>query len=174
MVLKYANLLFLLNDLSNLIGKNNVDLYCDDRLAVVDNASGPQMDKIRKQMHVIFKKYNLSIATEINVSATNFLDVSLDLPQNTYSPFGKPGNKPLYINSKSNYPPTIIKQLPSLINKRLNDLSCNKEEFDKAKQSYSQALKASGYDGKLTYEERKPPKRTRKCKIICDLIHHIQ
>ena len=73
MVLKNANLLFLLNDLSNLIGKNNVDLYCDDRLAVVDNASGPQMDKIRKQMHVIFKKYNLSIATEINVSATNFL-----------------------------------------------------------------------------------------------------
>ena len=29
-----------------------------------------------------------------------------------------------------------------MINKRLNDLSCNKEEFDKAKQSYSQALEA--------------------------------
>ena len=39
-----------------------------------------------------------------------------------------------------------------MINERLNELSCSKEEFDKAKQSYSQALKASGYDGKLKYE----------------------
>ena len=36
-----------------------------------------------------------------------------------------------------------------MINKRFNDLSCNKEKFDKAKQSYCQALKASGFDGKL-------------------------
>ena len=158
--------LFLLNDLSNLIGKNNVGLYRDDGLAVIDNASGPQMDKIRKQMHDIFKKHNLSITTEINLSATDFLDVSFNLSQNTYFPFRKPGNKPLYINSKSNHQPTIIKQLPSMINKRLNQLSCNQEEFEKAKQSYSQALKASGYDGKLKYEERKPPKRTRKRKII--------
>ena len=129
--------LFLLNDLSNLIGKNNVGLYRDDGLAVVDNASGPQMDKIRKQMHGIFKKHDLSITTEINLSATDFLDVSFNLSQNTYSPFRKPGSKPLYINSESNHPPTIIRQLPSMINKRLKELSCNKEEFDKAKQFYS-------------------------------------
>ena len=146
--------LFLLSDLGNLIGKNNVGLYRDDGLAVVDNASGPRMDKIRKQMHDIFKKHDLSITTEINLIATDFLDVSFNLSQNTYFPFRKPGNKPLYINSKSNHPPTIIEQLPTMINKRLNELSCNKEEFDKAKQSYSQALKASGYDGKLEYEVR--------------------
>ena len=146
--------LFLLNDLSNLIGKNNVGLYRDDGLAVVDSASGPQMDKIRKQVHDIFKKHNLSITTEINLSATDFLDVSFNLSQNTYSPFRKPGNKPLYINSKSNHPPNIIKQLPSMINKHLNELSCNKEVFDKAKQSYIQALKASGYDGMLKYESQ--------------------
>ena len=40
-----------------------------------------------------------------------------------------------------------------MINKRLNDLSCNKEEFDKAKQSYTQALKESGYDRYSKYEE---------------------
>ena len=101
--------LFLLNDLSDLIGKNNVGLYRDDGLAVVDNASGHQMDKIRKQLHEIYKKYDLSITTEINLSAIKFLDVSLDLHQNTFSAFRKPGNKPLYINSKSNHSPTIIK-----------------------------------------------------------------
>ena len=121
--------LFLLHDLSNLIGKNNVGFYRDDGLAVVDNASGPQMDKIRKQMHDIFRKHDLIITIETNLSATDFLDVSFNLSQNTYSPFRKPGNKPLYINSKSNHPPAIIKQLPSMINKRLNELSCNKEEF---------------------------------------------
>ena len=131
------------------------------------------MDKIRKQMHDIFKQHDLGKATEINLSATDFLDVSFDRSQNTYFPFKKTGNKPLFINSKSNHPRTIIKQLPSMINKRLNQLSCNKEDFDKAKQSYSQALKASGYDGKLKYEERKSPKRKRKRKIIW-FIHHIQ
>ena len=149
--------LFLLNDLSNLIGKNSVSLYRDDGLAVVDNAYGSQMDKIRKQMRDIFQKKDLSITTKINLSATDFLGVSFNLSQNTYYPFRKPGNKRLYINSKSNHPPTIIKQLPFMINKRLNELSCNKKKFDKANQSYSQALKASGDDGKLKYEERKPP-----------------
>ena len=140
--------------------------WIKDALSIPRCIIGPQMDKIRKQMHGIFKKHDLSITTEINLSAADLLDVSFHLSQNTYSPFRKPGNKPLYINSKSNHPPTILRQLPSMINKRLNELSCNKEEFDKTKQSYSQALKASSYDSKLKYEERKPPKRTRKRKII--------
>ena len=76
--------------LSNLIGKNNVGLYGDDGLAVVDNASGLQMYRIRKQMHDIFKKHDLSITTEINLSATEFSDVSFNLSQNTYSPYYRP------------------------------------------------------------------------------------
>ena len=77
--------LFLLNDLSNLIGKNNVGLYRDDGLAVVDNASGPQMDKIRKQMHDIFKKNDLSITTEINLSTTDFGRIIQSIPEYIFS-----------------------------------------------------------------------------------------
>ena len=159
--------LFLLNELNELFGKDNVGLYRDDGLAIVKNASGPQMDKLRKKIIAMFKKYDLKITTETNLSSIDILDVFFDLSKNTYSPFRKPGNEPLYINSKSNHPPSIIKQLPSIINKRLNDLSCNKEEFDKATPMYKKALISSGQDNKLKFDQNKNlPKRTRKRKII--------
>ena len=151
----------------NYLKKDNVGLYRDDGLAIVKNASGPQMDKLRKKIVAMFKKYDLKITTETNLSSIDFSDIFFDLSKNTYSPFRKPGNEPLYINSKSNHLPSIIKQLPSMINKRLNDLSCNKEEFDKATPMYKKALISSGHDNKLKFDQNKNlPKRTRKRKII--------
>ena len=38
-----------------------------------------------------------------------------------------------------------IKQLPKMINKRISDLSCNKEEFNKVKPVYESALKDNGH-----------------------------
>ena len=115
----------------------------------------------------MFKKYDLKITTETNLSSIDYLGVFFDLSKNTYCPFRKPGNEPLYINLKSNHPPSIIRQLPSMINKRLNDLSCNKEEFDKATPMYKKALISSGHDIKLKFDQNKNlPKRTRKKKII--------
>ena len=40
------------------------------------------------------------------------------------------------INIHSNHPSTIKKELPNKINKRLSELSCDKNEFDKAKGIY--------------------------------------
>ena len=79
------------------------------------------------------------------MSATNFLDVTFDLHTGKYFPYRKPNSKPLYINALSNHPPTILKQLPEIINQRLIDLSYNKEEFDKAKSSYEIALEESDH-----------------------------
>ena len=54
-----------------------------------------------------------------------------------------------------------------MINKRLNDLSCNKDEFDKATPMYKNALKNNEHDNKLIFDQNKNlPKRTRKWKII--------
>ena len=159
--------MFLLHELNKLFGKNNVGLYRNDGLANVTNASGPQMDKLRKKIVTMFKNYDLKITTETNLSPTDYLVVFFDLSKNTYSPFRKLGNESLYINSKSNHPPSIIKQLPSMINKRLNDLSCNKEEFDKATPMCKKALLSSGHDNKLKFDQNKNlPKRTRKRKTI--------
>ena len=66
-------------------------------------------------------------------------------------PFRKPNNQPLYINAKSNHPSNILRDLPNVINKRLSDLSCNEEEYEKAKPLYETALNESGYKTTLTY-----------------------
>ena len=79
----------------------------------------------------LFKEEGLSITIETNLIETDFLDVTFNLATKKYFPFRKANNTPLFINVFSNHPPTIIKQLPKMINKRISDLSCNKEEFDK-------------------------------------------
>ena len=102
------------------IDRSSVGLYRDDRLAEINNANGLKLDRIKE----------LAITMETNLTETEFLDVTFNLAKNKYFPFRKANNTPLYINAFSNHPPTIIKQLPKMINKRISDLSCNKEEFD--------------------------------------------
>ena len=68
-------------------------------------------------------------------------------------PFKKPNNQPLYINAKSNHSSNILRDLPNVINKRLSDLSCNEEEYEKVKPLYETALSESGYKTTLTYSK---------------------
>ena len=75
----------------------------------------------------------------------------------------------MYINVSSNHPQTIIKQLPKMINRRISDLSSTEEEYNNAKGFYENALKRSGHNFKLTFEqptETKHPTRKRKRKIL--------
>ena len=54
-----------------------------------------------------------------------------------------------------------------MINRRISDLSSTEEEFNKAKGFYENALKRSGHNFKLTFEqpaETKHPTRNRKRK----------
>ena len=54
-----------------------------------------------------------------------------------------------------------------MINKRIFDLSCNEEEFNKAKPLYEKALKESGYTTSLEYKSpHKSNSRNRNRKII--------
>ena len=100
---------------------------------------------MRKDIISIFQNEGLSITIETNLIETDFLDVTFNLLTGKYFPFRKVNNKPLYINAKSNHSDTTIKELPKMINKRLSELSCNQEEFDKAKPSYEEALSESNY-----------------------------
>ena len=86
----------------------------------------------------------------------------------THRPFRKSNDNPQYIHFSSNHPPNTKKQLPAMISKRLSQNSCNKEEFNKAISEYEEALRKSGYNAKLQYEETtKPKKKNRKRNIIC-------
>jgi hypothetical protein len=73
-----------------------------------------------------------------------FLDVSLDLREGLYRPYIKPNDTPRYVNKMSNHPPSIIRNLPDGINKRLSSLSANEEIFNAATPVYQDALKKSG------------------------------
>ena len=69
----------------------------------------------------------------------------------------------------SNQPPSIIKQLPKNISKRISGISSSKEIFDQSAPYYNNALKSGGYKEKIEYQ---PPEAAaeqesrRKRKII--------
>ena len=145
--------LFLMRDLESLLGKGSVGLYRDDGLANLTSVSGPQADRIRKQLIKCFKDHGLGITVDTNLQVTEFLDVVLDLRNGKYYPYRKPNDPPLYIHAESNHPPSITKQLPMMISRRISDISCNEEEFDKAKRDYNEALSKSGYRDRIKYDQ---------------------
>ena len=150
--------LLILEKLGKIFGKNNVGLYRDDGLALLTKKSGPQIERYRKKLTKAFKELDLKITIQTSLKTTNFLDFTLNLNNNTYKPYRKPNDKPLYINTNSNHPQTILKHIPDAINKRISNLSSNNCIFEKSKEEYEEALKASGYEPKLSYN---PPRDTR-------------
>ena len=72
----------------------------------------------------------------------------------TYKPYRKPDNTPVYINKKSNHPPVVLKQLPKSIAKRISDISFDENIFCNSIPIYSEALKKSGFNDKLTYSTK--------------------
>ena len=159
--------LYMLNRLSTVIDKSSVGLYRDDGLAAINSADGPKLDRIRKDIIALFKEKGLSITIETNLIESDFLDVAFNLATKRYFPFRKANNTTLYINDFSNHPRTIIKQLPKMINKRISDLSCNKEEFDKVKSVYESALKDSGHFSSMSYNSNtQNARRNRNRKVI--------
>ena len=140
-----------------------VGLYRDDCLAVIKGSARV----IEKQVRVLFMKENLKIVVEPSAQITDFLDVKLNLTTREFRPFRKPNDHPIYINSKSNHPPTIIKQLPKMIEQRISSLSSNMEIFDDEIGPYENALKNSGYQYKMKYiPTNTTKKRVRTRKII--------
>jgi hypothetical protein len=143
----------------------NVGIYRDDGLAST-SSSPRQVDIIKKKIKAVFNNLGLEITIEANLKIINFLDICMDLDANTYKPYIKPNTTPLYIHSQSNHPPTVIKNLPAGINKRLSTISCNKQVFDTAAPLYQEALEKSGYKFKLDFdpEAARPSQKSKNRK----------
>ncbi|PIK41521.1 hypothetical protein BSL78_21624 [Apostichopus japonicus] len=127
--------LYILSTLQSKLHIENVGLYRDDGLAVLRSLSGRQADRVRKQLAEIFGNFGLRITVETNLKAVNYLDVNLNLITGKYKPYRKPNNEPTYINAQSNHPPSITKQIPTSISKRISSLSSDKDTFDQAAHS---------------------------------------
>ena len=78
-----------------------------------------------------------------------FLDLRFNLNEQTYEPYRKPNNEPVYVDIRSNHPSNIITDIPKAIPKRFTNISFNKNVFDR-----NAALKNNGFDGKITYNDQ--------------------
>ena len=158
--------LYLLDQMTTALPTINFGLYRDDGLGSYANMPGPQTERTRKKITKIFKDNGFSITIDMNLLKVNYLDTSMDMSTGKYQPYRKPNDKPLYINCKSNHPPNIIKQIPTMIQNRLSELSSGADEFEKAKEDYCEALSNSGFDGNMKFEKPKRKKRKRKRNVI--------
>ena len=92
---------YLLNQLKVVVAKENMGLYRDDGLGIFKNMSGPEVERKKKELVKISKNNGLSITAD-------FLDIIFDLVKESYQPYKKPNDDPLYINIKSNHSPSIL------------------------------------------------------------------
>ena len=112
--------LFLLHEMRTNFPSLNFGLYRDDGLGSHRRLSGPELERLKKQIICLFKSHGLTITIHTKLRIVNFLDVTLNLAEETFAPYRKPNSEPLYINVKSNHPPDVIKQLPKSVSKRLS------------------------------------------------------
>ena len=74
-----------------------------------------------------------------------------DLQNNSYKPYRKPDNLPVFIHKHSNHPPTILNELRKSISKRISDLSSSKNMFHDAIPVYKETLRKRGFTSDLDY-----------------------
>ena len=154
--------------LASLDGKAHTGLYRYDGLIYIEDANGPLINKIEKALHRIFKSNHLKIRVEQKGHTVNFLDATLGT-DGSYKPYKKPNGTTKYVNKASNHPPSILKNIPKSIQKRLNTISSSEDEFGGAKDEYQKALEEAGYTDTLTYDpninKTNKPKRKRSRRI---------
>ena len=98
----------------------------------------------------------------------NFLYTTLEITNNEYKPYRKENLNIKYINNNSNYPKIIKKNLPLIIEKRINKLSKSEKLFNESVANYQDALNNSNFKHKLKYTDnnndqyKKKPNRLRK------------
>ena len=141
--------------------------YRDDGLAAFVKTPR-EIENIKKQICKTFSDNNLKITIEANKKCVDYLDITFDLRIGSFKPFTKPNNTPQYVNRHSNHPPSILRNIPEAINKRLSNISSDKASFDSAIPPYQEALKKSGYAHTLNFNPE-PPKSVALKKQICSV-----
>ena len=85
----------------------------------------------------------------------------MNLGTRPYQPYRQPDNMLVYINRKSNYPPTITKEIPKALAKRTADISSSENVFNYSIPIYSEPL-----------TQRQTRKRHISIKSYGSILHH--
>ena len=128
-------------------------LYRDDGIGHHKRIKPQQLEKLKQQLRGFFREYTLEITVDTGLTQVNFLDVTFDLHNNTYQPYRKPNDNPLYIHTQSNHPKHIVNNVPLAINKRLSEIASSEDLFNESRGIYQNALTNSGYKFKLKYQK---------------------
>lgn len=128
--------IYTLDILSRFLNPQNVGLYRDDGLIVIPNTNGPLTSQLQKKIIKAFKFLGFKIEISSNLKIVNFLDVTFNLNNNTYKPFQKENQSPIYTNIHLNHPKAIINQIPNTVNTRINKLSSSKTIFNQNKNQH--------------------------------------
>ena len=113
---------YIQSNLENILLKTNFGLYRDDGLILLRNSNGQQMDKKRKTIIKTFKDIGFSIDIQKNPKEIDFLDVTLNLQNDTFRPYKKTNDTSTHRrtihrrSSNSSYQ----NQLPNCISERLS------------------------------------------------------
>ena len=85
--------LYTLRILSKRYGKEYIDRFWEDGLAVFKDITGSRADIIRKEITNIFKELGLNITIDSNIKITNFLDITLNLNNGKHYSYRKPNDR---------------------------------------------------------------------------------
>ncbi len=164
--------LFILHYLRTKFKNKNNGFYRDDGLAAFQYMGPRTAEKIKKQFLDCLQDLDLKITCEANLKIVNYLDVTFNLSTEKYCPYRKADNPPMFINTSSNQPPSILKHLPNGIGNRISSLSYDESEFERSALIYKNALKTSGFKSTSQYtkpglaEQQKHKEKKRSRKIL--------
>ena len=85
--------LFLLDEVKKAKLNMNAGIFRDDGLGV-SSATPREVERIKKSICGGYKKHGLSLTVDANKKSVQFLDVELDLMNESYKPFTKPNDIP--------------------------------------------------------------------------------
>ena len=157
---------FSVSEVHKVIPKEDFGLYRDDGVGVT-RGGGPTADRKRKDLVRIMQSEGLNITGDCNLDSINFLDVNLSLNPSEHKPYVKPNSSIEYLDTRSNHPPIILKNIPVGVEKRLKDISSSEKCFKENIQVYQDALQRSGHIHKLKYDSKNSYKFIRKlCKEL--------
>ena len=117
----------------------SIGLYRDEGLGI-STTTPKKTEKAKEDICKIFRENDLRITIEVNKKVVDFLNLTLDQNSGQYMPYMKLNNKLQYVNTKSNHPPAVLKNIPLGVNKRLSEISSNEEIFHRAAPVYQKAL----------------------------------
>ena len=154
--------LYILNRLKSIYNTNEIGLYRDDGLAIIERKNNQSLENIKKKTIKLFSDIGFKITIDVGSTICNFLDTTLDMTNNLYKPYRKENSEVRYINNKSNHPKIIKKNLPAMIERRINKLSKNEQIFNNSITVYQKALDNANFKHKLKYTENKKTQTKKK------------